>query len=168
MKAVNKKILLPSLLLAIVCVIIFWFSAQNGVSSSSQSSGPAQKIIYAFFPDFDSYGYEARSVITDLFVILVRKGAHFAVYALVGALSFAAFSKIKKTGIRYLCAVGFTFLYACTDEIHQAFVPGRAGRFSDVILDTCGGVVGAFIVMISIILIFGAKLLQKEKADESV
>ena len=31
-------------------------------------------------------------------------------------------------------------LYACTDEFHQIFVPGREGAFRDVIIDTCGGI----------------------------
>ena len=34
-----------------------------------------------------------------------------------------------------------TFLYACTDEFHQLFVPGRAGRFTDVLIDTTGGII---------------------------
>ena len=36
---------------------------------------------------------------------------------------------------------GVTFLYACTDEIHQLFVPGRAGKFTDVLIDTTGGII---------------------------
>ena len=31
-----------------------------------------------------------------------------------------------------------TFLYACSDELHPIFVPGRAGRVSDVIIDMLG------------------------------
>jgi VanZ family protein len=34
----------------------------------------------------------------------------------------------------------FVFLYACSDEIHQLFVPGREGAIRDVIIDTCGGI----------------------------
>ena len=32
-----------------------------------------------------------------------------------------------------------TFLYACSDEMHQLFIGGRAGQFTDVLIDTCGG-----------------------------
>ncbi|MBQ2251230.1 MAG: VanZ family protein, partial [Lachnospiraceae bacterium] len=31
-----------------------------------------------------------------------------------------------------------TALYAATDEIHQLFVPGRAGRVTDVLIDCIG------------------------------
>ena len=41
----------------------------------------------------------------------------------------------------FLIPIGVTFLYACTDEFHQLFVPGRAGRFTDVLIDTTGGII---------------------------
>ena len=34
------------------------------------------------------------------------------------------------------------FLYAISDEIHQIFVPGRAGRWYDVLIDTTGAYLG--------------------------
>ena len=34
------------------------------------------------------------------------------------------------------------FVYACSDEWHQTFVPGRAGQFRDVLLDTAGSLTG--------------------------
>ena len=40
-----------------------------------------------------------------------------------------------------ISAVAVAVLYAATDEIHQLFVPGRAGRFSDVCIDTLGAVI---------------------------
>ena len=32
--------------------------------------------------------------------------------------------------------------YACTDEFHQLFVPGRAGLLSDVLIDSLSAVLG--------------------------
>jgi VanZ family protein len=40
------------------------------------------------------------------------------------------------------------FLYACSDEYHQSFVPGRTALFSDVCIDTAGGTIGLFILFI--------------------
>jgi VanZ family protein len=37
-------------------------------------------------------------------------------------------------------AILATFLVASADEFHQSFLPNRTGQFSDVLLDTCGGV----------------------------
>ena len=40
----------------------------------------------------------------------------------------------------------FATCYAATDELHQLFVPGRAGMLSDVVLDSCGALAGATLV----------------------
>ena len=47
---------------------------------------------------------------------------------------------------RLLLSIFLAFLYACTDEIHQLFVPGRSGEIKDVCIDTCGAFIGALIV----------------------
>lgn len=46
-------------------------------------------------------------------------------------------------------AVGITACYAGSDEIHQIFVPGRAGRFTDVCIDTLGGVLGIVLFLLA-------------------
>ena len=48
-----------------------------------------------------------------------------------------------------------------TDEIHQLFVPGRSGQITDVILDSCGGLIGA---VLSAIILY---LIRKRKKDGS-
>lgn len=44
--------------------------------------------------------------------------------------------------------IAFVFLYACSDEFHQYFIPGRAMAFKDVLIDTSGGITGYIIVTI--------------------
>ena len=41
-----------------------------------------------------------------------------------------------------LFSLGLSVLYACTDEIHQTFVPGRAGMLTDVLIDGGGALIG--------------------------
>ena len=36
----------------------------------------------------------------------------------------------------------FSMLYACSDELHQLFVPGRFCAFKDVMIDSSGAFVG--------------------------
>ena len=38
----------------------------------------------------------------------------------------------------FLITILICFLYALSDEIHQSFVPGRACRALDVLIDTSG------------------------------
>ena len=42
-----------------------------------------------------------------------------------------------------LAAFAFSALYAASDEFHQLFVPGRAGLFTDVAIDSCGAALGS-------------------------
>lgn len=48
----------------------------------------------------------------------------------------------------FLPALLIGFLYACSDEFHQRFVPGRSGEFRDVVIDTAGVLIGIAIVLI--------------------
>ena len=47
-----------------------------------------------------------------------------------------------------------SFLYACTDELHQLFVEGRTSQVTDVLIDTTGAIIGVtiFTILLSIIL----------------
>ncbi|WP_270406259.1 VanZ family protein [Paenibacillus timonensis] len=75
----------------------------------------------------------------------IRKAAHFGSYALLAALLVYALSgNAWATGRRrYVYAILIAFLYACTDELHQSFTPGRTAMVQDVVLDTIGAACGA-------------------------
>jgi len=67
--------------------------------------------------------------------LLLRKLAHVAEYAVLGALLARACS-------RGWVAFTLGIAYAASDELHQAFVPGRAGRPLDVAIDATGVALG--------------------------
>jgi VanZ family protein len=66
---------------------------------------------------------------------VLRKGAHMAEFAVLGALLVRALG-------RELPAFVAGVAYAVTDEIHQHFVEGRHASALDVALDSVGVVVG--------------------------
>ncbi len=70
--------------------------------------------------------------------LLLRKLAHTAEYAVLGALLARA------TG-RAGLAVALGSLYAVSDEVHQTFVPGRMGSPVDVAIDAAGVVIGVLV-----------------------
>jgi VanZ family protein len=83
------------------------------------------------------------------FNFCVRKLAHFTEYAILAVLALWCFrSHGKNPNHRLLkliggsnvvsAAVAFAALYACSDEIHQAFVPGRGAAILDVLVDSSG------------------------------
>ena len=67
--------------------------------------------------------------------LLLRKIAHAAEYAVLGALLARA---TGRAGLAFVLGS----LYALSDEIHQSFVPGRVGAPLDVAIDTVGVAVG--------------------------
>jgi len=123
-------------------IIIFSFSSQPAVISDGNS-----KYVIKIF---DLLGLNLNSMWGDLANFIVRKIAHFLEYLILYILLFnAVYDKLnfKKAIVISLLGV---FLYACSDEIHQLFVPGRASRLRDVIIDTSGGALGALIEYIRI------------------
>ena len=43
-------------------------------------------------------------------------------------------------------SIFLSLLYACTDEIHQIFVPGRSAQFRDILIDTLGASFGCLLI----------------------
>lgn len=81
---------------------------------------------------------------TDQLTFMVRKLAHLSAYALLGGLFIWALD-YRRLGTRNAAAIGvvLSFVFAVTDEIHQAYVPGRSGEVGDVLIDTLGATIGA-------------------------
>ena len=81
----------------------------------------------------------------SLVSFVVRKGAHFLEYLVLGISLFWTVRDPRKRASFWIpWAVGA--LYAVTDEVHQYFVPGRSCELRDVVIDACGVAVGVAIV----------------------
>ncbi len=66
-----------------------------------------------------------------------------AEYALLAVFILIHICCYKRKPSRFWAwAWGGAFLYAVTDEIHQLFVPRRAGRVLDVCIDSLGSLIG--------------------------
>lgn len=68
--------------------VMFCFSNQDGVSSYALSGKFVNKIIAFLWPDFDLMDAGRQEEITDVVSFVVRKGAHFSEYFLLGVLFF--------------------------------------------------------------------------------
>ena len=78
------------------------------------------------------------------------KVAHFAAYGLLGVLLTRAFAGVAWAGYSVTAvrqAWVTATLYALTDELHQAFVPGRTPSVGDVVADAGGAALGAFVAL---------------------
>jgi len=72
---------------------------------------------------------------------VLRKTAHFLIYAALGA---ALVTALRASGASAVArrSLLLAAVYAVTDEFHQSFVPGRAPRAMDVLIDICGAAAG--------------------------
>lgn len=116
--------------------LIFFFSSQSG-----EESGELSGFVAAVIEKIPMVG-------AGLQVINIRKLAHFSIYLLLGLLTERAV--MLHSGRQSICfgaALLICFLYACSDEFHQSFVPGRGPSFRDVMIDTAGALVGILGVM---------------------
>lgn len=145
-----KKIkVISGIITVFLMALIFFFSAQNSGESSGVSSGFTSRIVSAvamFFGWSDSFKEAAVEFIHGY----VRKAAHFTIYAALGMSVTSAISADGKRRSRavFIMAVAFCAAYAATDEFHQYFVPGRAARVTDVLIDTAGASVGSVLMML--------------------
>jgi VanZ family protein len=131
------------------------FSMVFAVESTScfgadRTSAPMQRIAEAIF----GYGVGLH---WELIHQLIRKTGHFMGYGVFSLVCFRAFwielrgasSRLRRQLRAHGLAILATFLVASADEIHQCFLPNRYGQFSDVLIDTCGGVALGLVVFLA-------------------
>jgi VanZ family protein len=79
-------------------------------------------------------------------VPLRDKGVHFVEYGTLSVLLTHALcitAPQRRAILIWGSAVLITLVWGATDEIHQAFVPGRFADVGDLIADGCGAVAGS-------------------------
>ena len=163
-KKMHGKAVICKILLLFLYAVIFLFSAQDGETSGGISMSASKKGVWLL--DFLTGGHLAAEKLAELVAAFehpLRKMAHFAEYAVMGILVFRIlYCHMEKGAKRYFATVLWVFLSAVADEIHQYFVPGRWASVSDVLLDTCGGAVGAFLCLLVLYLSVKRKM-KKQK-----
>lgn len=158
--------LLPAMMLMI---LIFYFSSQEASASTETSTSLGRGIIFVkcavLGEDLSESEIEKQALYIDH---AVRKTAHATEYMVLGILLCLGIFKseicgkvkkvstpdavksIENTGVSrkiniYLISACVAILYACSDELHQYFVPGRSAQLGDVLIDSAGAIVGVLI-----------------------
>ena len=93
-------------------------------TESSELSGSVSYQIVSAVNTITASHWDEKELLdkAELIDYPVRKCAHMSEYAILTLLGFLTFSFLHGRG-RFLIPIGVTFLYACTDEFHQLFVP---------------------------------------------
>lgn len=122
--------------------VMFWFSNQQGIGSSSTSK-KVSEIIVNIIDINKQYSDTQKEEIIEVIEPIIRKLAHYTFYAIGGILianCVYQFCSEEKRVITTSAIIGI--VYATSDEIHQLMVPGRSGNVKDVIIDSIGILTG--------------------------
>lgn len=130
-------------------ILITGFSSQNG----SESSGLSKKAANAVIQVFDTVNVVSftdenqREELIKKMQYPIRKGAHMTEYAAFTVFTYIALmvNGIPAEKRKYVAFI-IAFLLACSDELHQRFVPGRSGRVTDVLIDSAGCIIALLII----------------------
>ncbi|MBR4026926.1 MAG: VanZ family protein [Lachnospiraceae bacterium] len=165
-------------------IIIFCFSAQPGDDSGDLSGSITHLAMQVINTVFQCGWNEIKVLeLTEVWHFPIRKLAHMTEFGILALLCYGAggiyygayerksmelFMAGKRTSamptyhvVRMIGAFLIAFLYACSDEFHQLFVPDRAGLLIDVLVDTVGVIIALLLLQI-MLTIFGK---NKEKDE---
>jgi VanZ family protein len=124
-------------LVIIWAIVIFMFSNQTGDVSNNNNK---------FVVDlFNLIGLNLDTYFGGMVDFIIRKLAHFIEYFIFYYLIYNALIENQSHRSALLNSIIIVFIYACSDEIHQAFIPGRGPGIRDVLVDTGGGLLCMFL-----------------------
>ncbi len=129
------------LTLSILWMALIYSMSAKTASASTEDSMFITDYIIKFF--FSNPSEKLLSIAENI----IRKIAHFTEYAVLSILITLTLKSFGLTFKKLALAVLISFLYAISDEVHQHFVPGRACRAFDVLIDTAGAFVGYTIIV---------------------
>lgn len=135
-----------AVLLVLWMGFIFSMSCENA-EKSSNTSGQTIRVVLSAVPEFEKQPEEVKVNIIEKLQFIVRKSAHFIGYMILGILASGLILQYENINKKYPLAFLICVIYAISDEIHQLFVPGRAGQIRDVLIDSAGSLLGIILVM---------------------
>jgi len=141
------------ILSVLIMAAIFYLSCENSDESSETSGIITDFILAHFIKGYADFTSEKQAEIRDSVSFIVRKCAHFSAYAALGCCTSCAVGKRKLLSVGSLVSWGICILYACSDELHQYFVPGRSCELRDVMIDSAGALVGMLLSLAAMAII---------------
>ncbi|MEA5026338.1 hypothetical protein SDC9_101037 [bioreactor metagenome] len=144
----NRNLVIHWLTVIVWMLIIFYLSSQPAVKSDGLSIGLISRLFYIV-------GIDASELSSlDLWNLIIRKGAHFSAYLVLGLLMLNALRLTLGFSFHsVIIAIAVCTIYAASDEVHQYFVTGRSCQLTDVLIDCSGAIIGiCFLFLLNYIL----------------
>lgn len=134
----NKSRTRWTIAFAIWLCVVWGHSLMSGDLSSFESS----RFVFLLRPIFALFGNSDERLMT----LVIRKGAHLSEYTVLLVIGFrmarAWFGASRRA---WALVAAIWVVTPCVDETIQRFTPGRAGVFTDVLIDMSGGLLGILI-----------------------
>ena len=172
MANVSKKRICLRVVLTLACIGVLLFIFSNSWAPASVSASSSSKVtdtVQSVFKFLAPNSFIATAVGEDYKKLMawIRNFAHFAEFALMGALFvWCYFSYSSRWKGLYIPLIGIVCV-PFIDEFIQLFASGRAWELMDVVVDTLGGFTGAlFAVGVVAFIIWRIKARKKKKGAE--
>lgn len=118
--------------------LFIWINSLLSGDVSSNQSGFVVETLYPLFKNVMDVG---------VFTLLIRKGAHFTEFMIL-SIVFNYYYRMLDLNKYHLITFIHGLGVAIIDETIQTFIPGRSGNLVDVLIDTCGVIVGILLVYV--------------------
>lgn len=133
-------------------LLIFSFSSESREESGARSRSVTEAIARIVYSGFDDLAEAEQQQAVENLHRLVRKGAHFSEFALLGCLTAILVKLLRRClslSVGALLTVGmpavFCFMVAVADETYQIFT-NRGASPLDVCIDGSGALCGVLLV----------------------
>jgi len=129
-------------------MLIFLASSQTAVDSSELSGSLTRLVVGSVWGWFAPAGRDMPRALLDIAETVLRKAAHLFNFFVFGICVTNAVRQLSGNMRRvFWASLIWCSAYAAFDELHQVFVPGRAGMWQDWLIDTAGAFLGAGAVL---------------------
>lgn len=129
-------------------IVIFLLSNGNNETTNNLSKGIVNKLLDILSHiEYFSFDDTKREIIINLLNPFLRKGAHIFEYFVLSLITFNLLKLFHLKKQKYYITIIFCFIYSLLDELHQTFIDGRDGKFSDCLIDTSGAILFLIIVI---------------------
>lgn len=148
MKITGKSPLMIRVVLVLLTLLLVGFIFSNSVKTADASSVSSGRIM-----DMLNRICTALNLNITFSQEIVRTSAHFCEFGLLGVLALC--TALSWFGVKlksFLASVAVFSLTSVIDECIQLFADGRAFQFSDLLIDMCGGILGATVVFLIAVL----------------
>lgn len=127
------------LLMTVVVIAFIWGNSLQDAPHSSVESRWMLNLVQSVFWMIPE--------VSHITMYEIRKAAHVTEYMALGFSLSLVLGSFRGRGVaKDVVALGF--LIACIDETLQLFSSGRSSQVTDVVIDTCGVILGLAVVFV--------------------